>query len=106
MIKNHNLARSISDMGWYEFKTLLYYKCEWYGKNLFIIGKFEPSSKTCSSCGYINKNLKLSDREWNCSNCNEKHDRDINAAKNIKKFGLRNQPSMAKSDRILCACHV
>lgn len=67
---------------------------------------FEPSSKTCSKCGSINKDLTLKDREWICPKCNEKHDRDINAAKNIKKMGLRNQPSVTQSEWLHCACGV
>ena len=63
MIKNHCLARAISDMGWGEFRTMLEYKANWQGKNISIIGKFEPSSKTCNCCGKINKELTLSDRE-------------------------------------------
>lgn len=87
MIKNHKLAKSISDVSWSSFRTLLEYKCELYGKNLLVIGRFEPSSKMCT-CGYINKELTLADREWTCPNCNTKHDRDILAANNIKKFAL------------------
>lgn len=87
MIKNHKLARSISDVSWSNFRTLLEYKCELYGKNLLVIGRFEPSSKMCS-CGYINKDLTLADREWICPKCHTKHDRDILAANNIKKFAL------------------
>jgi putative transposase len=102
MIKNHNLARAICDMGWSEFKTMLQYKCDWYGKNLSIIGRFEPSSKTCSSCGKINKELKLSEREWSCI-CGKIHDRDVNAAINIKNFGLRNKPSISQREPIGCA---
>jgi putative transposase len=94
MVKNHKLARAISDMGWSEFKTVLEYKCDWYGKNLSIIGRFEPSSKTCSNCGYIKKDLTLNDRDWTCK-CGKHHDRDINAAINIRKFGLRNKPIVA-----------
>ena len=75
----------------------LEYKCEWYGKNLSIIGRFDPSSKTCSSCGKIN------DREWKCKLW---YDRDVNAAINIRNFGLRNQPSVAQSEGIPCACNV
>jgi putative transposase len=105
MVKNHKLARSISDMGWSEFKSMLVYKCDWYGKNISIIGRFEPSSKTCSSCGLINKDLTLNNREWTCK-CGIKHDRDINAALNIKKIGLRNQPSVTQSGWIHCACDV
>jgi putative transposase len=106
MVKNHKLARAISDMGWFTFKTMLEYKCDWYGKNLSVIGRFEPSSKTCSKCGTINKDLTLNDSEWICPKCNEKHDRDVNAAINIKKIGLRNQPSVTQSEWIHCACGV
>ena len=87
MIKNHKLARSISDVSWSNFRTLLEYKCDLYGKNLLVIGRFEPSSKMCT-CGYINKDLTLADREWTCPICNKHHDRDILAANNIKKFAL------------------
>ena len=87
MIKNHKLARSISDVSWANFRTLLEYKCDLYGKNLLVIGRFEPSSKMCT-CGYINKELTLADREWTCPICETHHDRDILAANNIKKFAL------------------
>ena len=90
MVKNHNLAQAISDVSWSTFVNMLEYKSEWYGVNLLKIGRFEPSSKTCSNCGYINKELTLKDREWTCVKCNTKHDRDINAAINIKNFSLRN----------------
>ncbi len=116
MVKNHNLARAISDMGWGEFRTMLEYKAEWYGKNISIIGRFEPSSKTCSCCGNINKELKLSDRTWTCVKCSTEHDRDVNAANNIKTFGLRtyvqskdglrNKPSVAQSNGMPYACNV
>jgi len=100
------LNKSILDMGWSEFKSMIEYKCDWYGKNLSVIGRFEPSSKTCSKCGSINKDLTLNDREWICPKCNEKHDRDINAAINIKKIGLRNQPRVTQSEWLHCACDV
>lgn len=93
MLKNHCLAKSISDVSWSMFTTMLEYKCEWYGINLLKIGRFEPSSKTCSNCGTVNKELTLKDREWTCVKCNTKHDRDINAAINIKNFALRNYVS-------------
>jgi len=93
MLKNHCLAKSISDVGWSMFTTMLEYKCEWYGVNLLNIGRFEPSSKTCSNCGKVNKELTLKNREWTCKSCNTKHDRDINAAVNIKNFALRNHVS-------------
>lgn len=88
MLKNHNLAQAISDCGWGEFVRQLEYKAEWYGKNVIKIGRFAPSSKACSDCGKINKELNLSDREWTCS-CGATHDRDVNAAINIKAFALK-----------------
>lgn len=90
MLKNHCLAKSISDVSWGMFFDFLKYKCDWNGKNLLDIGRFEPSSKMCNSCGTINKELKLSDREWNCP-CGIKHDRDINASINIKKMAFQYQ---------------
>lgn len=90
MLKNHNLAKHISSASWSEFFRQLQYKCEWYGKNLIKIGRFEPSSKMCT-CGYVNKGLKLSQREWTCPNCGQHNDRDLLAAINIKRFGLQNQ---------------
>lgn len=93
MLKNHCLAKSISDVGWSIFTTMLEYKCEWYGVNLLKIGRFEASSKTCSNCGTVNKELTLKDRDWTCKGCGTHHDRDINAAMNIKNFALRNYVS-------------
>ena len=93
MVKNHNLAQSITDVSWGMFTQMLEYKAEWLGKNIIRIGTFEPSSKTCSCCGYINKELMLSDREWKCNGCGTIHDRDWNAALNIKNFALRNYVS-------------
>lgn len=89
MIKNQNLSRSISDVGWSELVRQLKYKADWRGKNVITIGRFAPSSKTCSACGFINKELELSHREWTCHDCGILHDRDINAAINIKQMGLR-----------------
>jgi putative transposase len=91
MIKNHCLAQCISDTGWSSFVTKLEYKAELLGKTILRIGRFEPSSKLCNVCGYHNSNLTLKDREWICPDCKTKHDRDINAAINIKKFSLQNQ---------------
>ena len=96
MLKNHNLAQSISDVGWSTFINMLKYKSEWGGKNILKIGRFEPSSKTCSSCGFINKELSLKDREWVCVKCNSYHDRDLNAAINIKNFALKNYLSVER----------
>jgi len=88
LLKNHCLARAISDSAWYSFTEKLAYKAEWIGTTILKIGRFEPSSKTCHVCGYHKKDLTLISREWNCPNCNTHHDRDINAAKNIKNFAL------------------
>ena len=89
MVKNHNLAESIQDVSWGEFKRILKYKAEWYGREIIEIGRWFPSSKLCNKCGYKNKSLKLSDREWICPECGETHDRDINASINIRNEGLR-----------------
>lgn len=96
MLKNHTLAQAISDVAWGEFIRQLKYKAEWYGKNLIEIGRFEPSSKTCSHCGTINETLTLADREWACVSCLTVHDRDLNAAINIKKIGLKNHLSVER----------
>lgn len=87
MVKNHKLAQAISDCGWRQFRSMLEYKAEWYGRKVYICGRFEPSSKTCT-CGHINNELKLSMREWTCPKCGVPHDRDILAANNIKIFAL------------------
>ena len=89
MMRNHNLAESISEMNFGEFKNLLTYKCLQYGRQLVFIDRFYPSSKTCHCCGYVNKSLKLSDRQWICPECNSVISRDLNAAQNIKDEGLR-----------------
>lgn len=93
MMANHKLAGAIGDVGWSSFVTMLEYKAEWYGKNILRIGRFEPSSKTCSSCGAINKELTLKDREWTCR-CGSVLNRDVNAAINIKNFALKNHLSV------------
>jgi len=97
MMKNHKLAQTIQDVGWYTFKTMLEYKANWAGKNILTIGRFEPSSKTCSACGYIKKDLTLKDRTWKCV-CGQEHDRDVNAAKNIKHFAFCKQNTSSKKE--------
>lgn len=81
-------SQSIGDAGWGMFVEMLRYKAEWHGKNILQIGRFDPSSKACSSCGWIHRGLSLEEREWTCKSCGAQHDRDVNAAKNIKVFAL------------------
>ena len=88
MVKNSKLAKSISDVAWGQFLTLLQYKAEWYGKNVLKIGRFVPSSKTCSCCGYKMEKLPLSVRLFECPSCNLVEDRDVNASINIRNFAL------------------
>lgn len=88
MVKNHTLAQSISDVSWSMATGFLKYKSEWRGKTYHEIGRFDASSKLHNKCGYLNKELTLADREWVCPKCGETVDRDLNAAINIKTFGL------------------
>lgn len=90
MMHNSHLAKSIQSASWSEFVRMLEYKADRYGKNVIKIGRFEPSSKTCSCCGYVKSDLQLNEREWMCPHCGARHDRDVNAAVNIKHFALRN----------------
>jgi putative transposase len=85
MVKNRKLARRISDAGWGEFVRQLEYKDSWYGCKILKVDRFFPSSKTCSCCGWVKEDLKLSDRQWKCGGCGEVVDRDHNAARNILK---------------------
>ncbi len=90
MVKNHHLAKSISDVSWYELTSQLEYKTKWNRRDYIKIDTFYSSSQLCSGCGYQNTGTKdLSVREWICPVCGVKHDRDINAAKNILEEGLR-----------------
>ena len=92
MVKNHCLAKAISDAAWSGFVTKLEYKAKWYGKKIIKIDRFFPSSKTCSDCGHIKESLSLDERVWTCV-CGSKHDRDVNASKNILKRGFVIQSS-------------
>ena len=89
MQRNPYLAKSITDQGWGEFKTMLTYKLGWREAELIQIGRFDPSSRMCSGCGNIKRDLKLSDRIYHCSECSISIDRDLNAAINIRNMGLR-----------------
>jgi len=93
MRRNHHLAQAVGDASFGMFLALLEYKCRWYGVNLIKIDRFAPSSKTCGQCGYIYRGLKLSERNWTCPECGTHHDRDFNAACNIKEFGLKALPT-------------
>ena len=88
MVRNHCLARVISDAGWRMLLTFLAYKCAWYGRELIRVDRFYPSSKTCSTCGHVVERLPLDVRKWTCPSCQAQHDRDENAAKNILAAGL------------------
>ena len=88
MVRNHSLARAISDAAWGDLRGMLEYKCGWYGRDLVVIDRFYPSSKTCSACGRVTASLPLKVREWDCLSCGARHDRDVNAATNVKAAGL------------------
>ena len=89
MLQNHKLAESIQELNFGEFRRMLEYKANWYGRKLIFVDRFYPSSKTCNHCGYVNKKLKLSDRQWVCPDCGEIIERDYNAALNIRDEGIR-----------------
>lgn len=98
MVKNHCLARAISDVGMGAFRRMLEYKCEWYGKELALVDRWFPSSKRCSQCGHILDSLPLDIREWSCPECGCTHDRDQNAAVNIHQAG--GQPVTARGAKV------
>jgi len=89
MVKNHKLARSLQELSLYRFKEMLRYKSNWYGRDLVEIDRWFPSSKLCNKCNYKNTELTLKDRTWICPECGESHDRDINAAINIRNEGIK-----------------
>lgn len=93
MMKNHKLAKAIGNASWYEFRTMLEYKCKWYGKQLIIVSPHHTSQE-CSNCHHNSGKKTLDIREWTCDNCGVHHDRDINAAKNILTKGLKTLQTM------------
>jgi putative transposase len=100
MQKNHHLAKAISDASFAEFRRMLEYKCNWYGSELIVIDRFFPSSKTCSNCGAIMSDLKLSDRVYKCSDCGFEIDRDLNAAINLKNRAKHAQINACGEDNV------
>ena len=88
LVRNRKLARAISDCGWGEFRRQLQYKAQRHGRTVMTVDRWYPSSKTCSACGHLFAGLSLSTRHWTCPSCRARHDRDINAAKNILAAGL------------------
>ncbi len=88
MVRNRSLAKAVSDCGWGTFRRMLEYKAGRAGRHLIVIDRWYPSSKTCSACGHLLADLSLSTRTWQCPSCGTRHDRDINAAKNILAAGL------------------
>ncbi|GAA3155946.1 RNA-guided endonuclease TnpB family protein [Nonomuraea roseoviolacea subsp. carminata] len=88
LVRNPRLAKAISDCGWAAFRRMLGYKAAWYGRRLIVVDRWLPSSKTCSACGHLLERLLLGMRTWQCPSCGTRHDRDLNAAKNILAAGL------------------
>jgi putative transposase len=90
----YHLNRSIHDVGWGEFKRMLEYKTKWYGSTLVVAPRYYPSSKKCSHCDFLNKEMPLSVRDWQCKSCNSLHDRDVNAAKNLRSYYTGSSPGI------------
>ena len=86
MLKNHHLAQAIGDVGFYEFRRQLAYKAAWSGGRVLVASRWEPSSKTCSGCGWVDEDLTLADRTFRCEDCGQVLDRDLNAAINLAKL--------------------
>lgn len=100
MMKNRHLSRAIADLGLFELRRQLGYKGEWYGCLIVTADRFFASSKTCSSCGLVNEELGLGDREWTCLGCGEIHDRDFNASVNLENWGLEKLLAASSAERL------
>jgi putative transposase len=98
LLRNHRMARVISDAAWSELRRMLEYKAVWYGRTLVVVDRWCPSSKTCSTCGRINPSMPLTVREWVCAACHAEHDRDVNAARNILAAGLAERRNACGAD--------
>lgn len=96
MVKNHCLAEAIADVGMGEFRRQIEYKAEWNGRTVVVVDRWFPSSKTCSDCGSYQQQMPLSVRDWTCPDCGTRHDRDVNAAKNIQSFATGGEPGLAR----------
>ncbi|TMR35061.1 IS200/IS605 family element transposase accessory protein TnpB [Actinomadura geliboluensis] len=97
MVRNHRLARAIADAAWRETRSMLEYKCAWYGRELIVVDRWFPSSKRCSSCGAVRQDMPLDVRKWTCG-CGAEHDRDVNAARNILAVGLAERRNACGAD--------
>ena len=99
MVKNRRLSRAISDLGWRQFRTMLEAKSTMYGREFIVIDRWTPTSQTCSTCGFNGGKKDLSIRGWECINCGAEHDRDINAAVNIKVAGGQSETKNGRGGR-------
>ena len=99
MLKNRKLSRSIHGVAWSRFNEMINYKAKWHNREVITVNRFYPSSKTCSSCGHIYKELKLSERQWTCSVCNAHHDRDENACLNLYHYQQNNVNNKTKTTK-------
>ncbi|MEY9835628.1 RNA-guided endonuclease InsQ/TnpB family protein [Streptacidiphilus sp. EB103A] len=106
MVQNHTLARAISDASWTQLRAMLEYKAHWYGRELVVVDRWYPSSKLCSHCGHRTAKLPLNIREWTCGTCGSTHDRDVNAAINIRQEGRRIVAAGRADTRNACGADV